>query len=326
MNIYQLLNLPRPVFAPEGGAGGGDAGGGDAGAGDAGAGDAGAGDAGAGDAGAGDAGAGDANPYAWFGDELAADEQKYLEDKSFTKPRDLFKSLRAAETMIRGDKISGPPEDVEKQGEWFKDSGLAKRLGIPEEPKDYGVEKPAFDEDIAAHIPYDDDRHGRFLDAAHKLNLTPAQAKGALDFYAQEMGGDAKSFTDAATADETEMKSTLTKEWGDSYDTNLRASLEVAQEVGLDEQAIESLRVGKVAGSATLTKILHELAVVRGNDTLKGGGGGGGGQSKESAQAALDEFTGKNGKALTTRDHPEHASAMAKLQELKRAAGRGSSS
>jgi hypothetical protein len=316
MTFYQLLNLPRPVFAAETGAGAGDP-----------PADAGDPPAGAGDppAGAGDPPAPAENSYAWFGDELAADEKQYLEAKSFTKPRDLFKSLRAAETMIRGDKISGPPEDIEKQGEWFKESGLAKRLGIPAEAKDYGVNKPEFDASIAPNIPYDDERHGRFLDAAHKMNLTPAQAKGALDFYAQEMGGDAKQYAESAQADETEMQTKLTKEWGDAYDTNVRASLEVAQEVGLDERAIESLRTGNVAGSATLTKILHELAIARGNDTLKGGGAGGaGGQTKESANAALKEFTSKNGKALTTNDHPEHASAMARMEELKRAAGRGS--
>ncbi|MEH6563670.1 MAG: hypothetical protein V7713_19790, partial [Marinobacter sp.] len=156
------------------------------------------------------------------------------------------------------------------------------------------------------------------------LNMTPAQAKGALEFYASEMGGDAKSYAEAAQADETEMRTELTREWGDSYDLNMRAGLEVAGEMGLDEAAIESLRVGKVAGSTVMAKMLHELAVARGNDTLKGGGGGGGGQTRESAQAALAEFMGKNGAALTKFDHPEHASAVARLEQLKKAAGRGS--
>ncbi len=44
----------------------------------------------------------------------------------------------------------------------------------------------------------------------------------------------------------------------------------------------------------------------------------------EQAQAALDEFKAKNSDALLKHDHPEHATAFARLQELKRAAGRGS--
>lgn len=332
MNIYKILNLPRPVYAPEdtpsGGAGGDTLTGG---AGDdtlsGGAGNdtvAGGGtDTRAPGAGNDTVAPGDDDPYKWFGDKLKDDEKKYLETKSFKSPRDLFKSLRAAETMIRGDTIKGPPESAEKHGEWFKESGLAKRLGVPDEAKDYGVEKPEFEDGVKDLIPYDDDRHGRFLDTAHKLNLTPGQAKGVLELYKQEMSSDVAGYSERATADETEMKAALTKEWGDSYDTNLRAGLEVAEEFGLDEVAIESLREGKVVGSTVLSKMLHELAISRGNDTLKGGGAGSH-QTTEGAQSALDKFTAANNKALTDRDHPEHDAAFAQMQELKKAARRGS--
>ena len=284
--------------------------------------------AGAGDppAGAGDppAGAGDDNPFAWFGDEPDDDERQYLEAKGFKSARALLKSGRAAEKMIRGDKISGPPEDAEKHGEWLKETGLAKRLGIPDEPAGYGIERPEFDEAVRDFVQFDDARHEKFLGKAHELNLTPAQAKGLLEFYAGEITGDVTAAAEAATADATEMDAALKRDWGDAYEQNLTAALEVAGEEGLDDSQIEALRTGRVVGSATLAKILHELATLRGNDTLKGGGKGGGVQTMEQAQAALDEFKAKNSDALLKHDHPEHATAFARLQELKRAAGRGS--
>lgn len=271
-----------------------------------------------------EAGAGD-EKFAWFGDELAQDEKDYLDNKGFDSPRKLFKSLRAAESMIRGDKISGPPEDPEKHGDWLKESGLAKRLGVPEEPSGYEIQAPDFGEDATGMINYDDERHGRVLAAAHQANLTPAQTSAMLELYKTEIAADVQAFNDAATADETEMRVTLTKDWGDGYDQNVTAALETAKEYGLSETQMEALRTGKIAGSATLTKMLYDLALTRGNDSLKGGARPGtGAQTKAEAQRSLDEFMAKNGEALTKHDHPEHATAVTRMQELKKAAGRGS--
>ena len=227
--------------------------------------------------------------------------------------------------MIRGDQISGPPDDADKHGEWLKESGLAKRLGVPDDAAGYGIEKPTFDENAASMVNYDDDRHGRVMSKMHDLSLTPQQVQGVLGLYSEEIAGDAQAYATEAGADETQMQTELTREWGDAFETNKTAALEVAVEVGLDESAIESLRVSKIAGSAVLTKILHELAISRGNDTLRGGAGPGtGAASQAEAAAQLSEFQAKNAKALTTHDHPEHASAMARFQELKKKAGRGS--
>lgn len=267
---------------------------------------------------------GDPSPFAWFGDDLAADEQQYLEAKSFKSPRDLFKSLRSAEKMIRGDHVAGPPEDAEKHGDWLKETGLAKRLGIPEEASGYEVTKPEFDESIAPFVKFDDDRQGKFLETAHKLNMTPAQVQGMLDLYAAETSGDVQAYVTEAQADEQRMQSDLKREWGDGYEQNLAAALEVAKESGLGEAQIETLRTAGVMGSTQLAKLLHEVAQFRGNDSLKGGGKGGGGVTPEQASQAFEEFKSKNAKALTDRNHPEHDSALARYKELMAAAGRGS--
>lgn len=267
--------------------------------------------------------AGADDKFKWFGDGLDDDTKAYLETKSYKGPKDVVKALRGAEKLIGGEKIAVPPDDPEKHGDWLKESGLAKRLGIPEEPTGYDVKPPEFAEEVKGHIAYDDARHGRLLDTAHKLNLTPAQVQGVLGFYSAEIAADAQAYATEAQADEQTMQTTLKREWGESYDQNVTAALEVAAEVGLDEVAVESLRVGKVIGSTQLTKLLHELAIARGNDTLKGGGKGGGG-SGMTPQQELDAFKAKNVEALTKHDHPEHATAFARLQELKRKAGRGS--
>jgi hypothetical protein len=120
------------------------------------------------------------------------------------------------------------------------------------------------------------------------------------------------------------MQSMMKAEWGDAAEQNLTAALEVGKEMGLDEAGIEALRVGKVAGSAALSKILHELAVVRGNDTLTGGGKNDTPTTKAAANEALQAFMSKNGKALSNANHEEHDWAVSELAKLKRAAGRGS--
>ncbi len=315
--MWIMLNnswIKTPVFdaAGEGGAGGGAPAGGEPPAGAGGEPPAGAG------------GAGGEGDFAWFGSEVDADTKQYLEAKSFTSPADLYKSLRGAEKMIRGDQIQGPPEDSEQHGNWFKESGLAKRLGVPEEAAGYGIEAPSFDDGVAELIRYDDDRHGRLMATAHDLNMTPAQVQGVLDFYSQEITADAQAFNTEASADEDRMKADLGREWGDNYDTNVTAALEVAKELGMTPDQMDALRVGGVAGSTTLTKILHELAQVRGNDTLKGGAGPGSGISQADAKNQLDDFMAKHGKELTDRNHPGHNNAKARLEELKLKAGVGS--
>jgi hypothetical protein len=321
--MFRKLYWTMPFFeaAGEGGSGGGEgtAAGGEGGAGGEGA--AAGGEGGTGGEGAA-AGGGD---FSWMGPDLTPEDKTYLENKHFDGPGKLLKSLRAAESMIRGDQIAGPPESAEAQDEWFQTSGLAKRLGVPAEPTGYGIDMPQWDEGVANLVDYNEERHGRVLAGAHKLNLTPAQTAGVMAMYQQETTADAQAYTERATADETEMTTKLRAEWGDQYDTNVSAALEAAGEFGLDEPGIEALRVGKIAGSTVLTKMLHELALARGNDGLKGGAGPDTGRITP-AQAAqeLADFNAKNSKALTNKDHPEHDAAFRRMRELQAKAGRGS--
>lgn len=265
------------------------------------------------------------NPFKWFGSDVDDDTKHYLESKGFTEPAHIYKSLRSAEKLIRGDQVAGPPEDPEKYGDWLKETGLNKRLGIPAEAKDYGIEKPEFDEGVADLIGYDDARHDRVLGKFHEANFTPAQVKAAMAVYAEEVAADAQAMATEAAADEEAMKRDLGKEWGENYETNVAAAIEVAAEVGLDQAAIENLRLGKVAGSTALTKILYELAVVRGNDTLKGGAGpGGGGVDQATAKREFEEYSQKHGAVLMNKDHPEHAEKFSRYKELKTRAGIGS--
>lgn len=270
------------------------------------------------------AGGGDDDPFSWFGSELNEDDKAYLEAKNFKAPKDLYKSLRSAEKMIRGDRISGPPEDPEKHGEWLRETGLDKRLGIPEEATGYDVQAPDFDDSVKPFVNWGDERQSKVLEKAHELNMTPQQVQGMLDLYAGELAGDVQAHVTEAQADEERMQAELKREWGDAYDTNLTAALEVAKETGLDENKIEAMRSGGLIGSTELTKLLHEVAQFRGNDTLLGGGKGGGQMTREQAEKEFNAYKEKHSKALLDRDHPEHASTLARYKELMAAAGRGS--
>lgn len=265
------------------------------------------------------------DPFAWMGDANLTDQDRhYLEAKRFSKPADLYKSLRNAEKAIRGNVMPAPPENPEQRAEWYKDAGVAQALGIPEEPTGYGVEPPKFDDAIKDLVAYDDARHGRFLEAAHQLNLTPQQVEGVLGMWAEEVGQDAKSYEAARIADETEADAALKRDWGQDYDQRKAAAVETAVELGLTDAEAEALRTSGVAGSAKMFKILDELAQVRGNDGLKGGGRGGGGMTPESAAAELDTFEKKHRNALVDKRHTDHEWAKSERAKLRAAAGRGS--
>lgn len=85
-----------------------------------------------------------------------------------------------------------------------------EKIGVPKDPKEYGIEKPSLPEGV----PYDETLDTDFAENAHKAGLTKKQVEMVRNWYLErysnamidQMADQQKSLADA--------KATLAKEWG----------------------------------------------------------------------------------------------------------------
>ena len=144
------------------------------------------------------------------------DEKMLARLGRFNSPEDMWRSYTALEArMSSGELKSALKEgatDAEK-AQWRKENG------IPEKPTDYDLKLS----DGTVIGEEDMPTVGKFLEAAHANNLTPAQVKSTLDWYY----GMAKTQTDEQATKDTELaratQDELRGKWGNEYRPNINA-------------------------------------------------------------------------------------------------------
>lgn len=180
------------------------------------------------DTGAGDKGGdGDKGSAGSASDAFAAldeDTRGWLQTKGIADAAALAKSAREAEKML-GDRIKVPGKDATPEE---RDAFFSK-LGRPEKPEGYEFAAP---KDMPEGLPYDGERAGKLKEAAHKIGLTPEQAKAMHDLYVQDqietfgaLGEHKKGEMAAKAKAETDK---LIEAWGPLNGEKAQANLELA--------------------------------------------------------------------------------------------------
>ena len=144
------------------------------------------------------------------------DEKMLARLGRFNSPEDMWRSYTALEArMSSGELKSALKEgatDAEK-AQWRKENG------IPEKPTDYDLKLS----DGTVIGEEDMPTVGKFLEAAHANNLTPAQVKSTLDWYYgmanTQTEEQATKDTDAARASADELRA----KWGNDYRPNINS-------------------------------------------------------------------------------------------------------
>jgi hypothetical protein len=174
----------------------------------------------------------------------------------FTELDALAKSYINATRMIGQDKVAVPNQNS-TDDQW---SEVYDKLGRPESPDKYKLE---VNSDV---VPLDESAVKSFAENAHQLGLNNKQAQGILEFYKNSMEGSAQqSRIDTETA-QANAEAELRKEWGRSFDENIKKAGAVAKanmspEI-LDMQLKDGTRLGDhptiIKGFANIANLMSE--------------------------------------------------------------------
>lgn len=163
----------------------------------------------------------------------------------------LARSYVNAQRLIGADKIAVPVNPTDEDLDRIYD-----RLGRPESPSDYGfdVDGNVITEEVAAN----------YADVAHKLRLTPDQAKGVLDYYRSAVEQSGEQSLELAEAAKEQTVESLRSEWGRAFDQKVEAAARVAQEFADPEMFNITLADGsKLGDNAEFIKAFAKIADFR---------------------------------------------------------------
>jgi len=199
--------------------------------------------------------------------------QEFREDPNiskFTEIDALAKSYINATRMIGQDKVAVPNENS-TDDQWNEVYG---KLGRPESADKYKLEVNSETAQI------DESSIKSFAENAHKLGLNNKQAQGILEYYKDSMEGSAQqSKIDTETA-QAQSEAELRKEWGRSFDENLKKAASVAKanmnEDVLNMQLKDGTRLGDhpsiIKGFANIANLMSEDKMIGTDEDSATGG------------------------------------------------------
>ena len=148
----------------------------------------------------------------------------------------LAKSYINAQQLIGADKLPAPKNPSEEQL-----SAIYNYLGKPEsaDAYEFAVDGNVITEEVATS----------YKDVAHKLNLTPQQASGILDYYKGLADSSQEQAGQQMELQREEVENNLKKEWGQAYDQKIAGAGQVINQFGSPEMLEWQLADGTKLGN-----------------------------------------------------------------------------
>ena len=181
----------------------------------------------------------------------------------FTEIDALAKSYINATRMIGQDKVAVPNENS-TDDQWNEVYG---KLGRPESPDKYKLE---VNSDL---VPLDESSVKSFAENAHKLGLNNKQAQGILEYYKNSMEGSAQQAQIDTETYQAQAEQELRKEWGRSFDENIKKAGAVAK-ANMDAEILDlTLSDGRRLGDhPAIIKGFANIANLMSEDKMIGTG------------------------------------------------------
>ena len=178
----------------------------------------------------------------------------------FTEIDALAKSYINATRMIGQDKVAVPNENS-TDDQWNEVYG---KLGRPESPDKYKLEVQS------ETVPLDENTVKQFAENAHKLGLNNKQAQGVLEYYKNSMEGSLQQARIDTETAQANAEQELRKEWGRSYDENIKKAGAIAKanmsEDILNMELKDGTRIGDhpsvIKGFASIANLMSEDKLV----------------------------------------------------------------
>ena len=236
--------------------------------------------------------------------------EEFREDPNiakFTELDALAKSYINATRMIGQDKVAIPNENS-TDDQWQEVYG---KLGRPESPDKYQLEANS---DV---VPLDEGAIKSFAENAHQLGLNNKQAQGILEFYKNSMEGSAQQTKIDTETSQAQAEQELRKEWGRSYDDNIKRAAQVAKanmnaEI-LDLTLSDGRRLGDhpeiIKGFANIANLMSEDKMIgTGEDNATSG---------RDLNEEISKIVNDRDGPYWNKSHPEHDKIVQQVFTLR---------
>ena len=225
----------------------------------------------------------------------------------FTEIDALAKSYINATRMIGQDKVAIPNENS-TDDQWNEVYG---KLGRPESPDKYKLEANS---DV---VPLDEGAIKSFAENAHQLGLNNKQAQGILEFYKNSMESSAQQTKIDTETSQAQAEQELRKEWGRSYDDNIKRAAQVAKanmnaEI-LDLTLSDGRRLGDhpeiIKGFANIANLMSEDKMIgTGEDNATSG---------RDLNEEISKIVNDRDGPYWNKSHPEHDKIVQQVFTLR---------
>ena len=236
--------------------------------------------------------------------------QEFREDPNiskFTEIDALAKSYINATRMIGQDKVAVPNQNS-TDDQWNE---VYSKLGRPESPDQYKL-------DVKSEVvPLDEGTIKSFAENAHQLGLNNKQAQGILEYYKTSMEGSAQQAQIDTETAQANAEAELRKEWGRSFDENIKKAGAVAKanmnpEI-LDMQLKDGTRLGDhpavIKGFANIANLMSEDKMIgTGEDNSTSG---------RDYQSEISSLVNDKDGPYWNKAHPEHDKVVQQVFTLR---------
>jgi len=153
----------------------------------------------------------------WY-DQLSEDLKNNPTIQKYKSNEDQMKAHLELTTLLGHDKVA-IPKDAE---DTIAREKFNEAIGVPKEFEGYKLEDPA--PLPGMEVMFD---INQFKQLAHKHDFTPAQAQGVLNDYRDMLASIQENAKTEHTANVTQAKTDLSKEWGLAYETKVKLAQSV---------------------------------------------------------------------------------------------------
>lgn len=228
--------------------------------------------------------------------------------KGFKGPGDLLNSYVNLEKLVGGDKVPWP-KDGDEAG-W---NALYAKMGRPEKPDGYKIPIPE-------GVPGDFAKSAS--EAFHKHGLSAKQAEGLGGWWNETMKAQHEAAETAFDARVEKEFGEVKAAWGGAFEQNAEIARRAARQFGIGKEDLESMERG--IGTKRTYELLHKIGAGLGEDQGVGATAGQSGfrMSADGARAEISRLKtdAEFMKAYFNADHAAHKDAVAKMENLHKAA------
>lgn len=219
---------------------------------------------------------------------------------------DLVKSYVNAQKLLGGPKISIPDPKLATPEDY---RNVYKKLGLPEDAKDYRVE-------VAPDSGLDPEFLKQFQENAFKIGILPKQAQEVLNWYAEASKGMLTGIQENNKKAFDEEHKALHSEWGKAYEKNLLATQLVVKDFA-DEDTVKFLKETGLHQSPKFLKFMAKIGNVLKEPELKGSAGRGSVmKTPQEAMGEANRIIGDMSHPYNQPQHPNHALAVKDVEQL----------